>query len=96
MKVFSKNGSPDRKMKSAKKSQKKTKKKQKKAQQCNYIFYTIIPLMSYKNQEMIDRKGIWMIFEQVSCLTIKLVYIFCDSLEKPDRLTTQGRREMTI
>jgi hypothetical protein len=27
-----------------------------------YILYSIVPLMSYKNQEMIDSKGILMIF----------------------------------
>jgi hypothetical protein len=49
----SKNGDPDQKMKSAKK------KKQKK-KRSNVIIYFIvyIPLMSYKNQEIFDRKGI--------------------------------------
>jgi hypothetical protein len=45
----SKNGYPDQKMKSAKK---------KRSNVIIYILYSIVPLMSYKNQEIFDGKGI--------------------------------------
>jgi len=56
----SKNGDPDQKWKAQKKKAKK------KSAACIIYFIVYIPLMSYKNQEIFDRKGFEWFFDGLS------------------------------